>query len=486
MTNASTGKDNFIKNFDLWDTSQINAAKEVIKKIKSLDLDVLRISFPDQHGILRGKTIMASEVLSAFSNGISMVTTLLAKDTSHKTVFPWFTEGGGFKLEEMTGGGDFLMIPDPKTFRVLPWAKKTGWILADIYFPNGKPVPFSTRQILRNAVTEVNNKGYEYCSGLEIEFHLFKLEDPKLMPNQAGQPPEPPEVSLLAHGFQYLTEQRMDELDPYLETLREHLTKLELPLRTLEVEFGPSQIEITFDPRNGIESADNMILFRNAVKQIAHRQGLHATFMCRPNLPNLFSSGWHLHQSLIDLKTKKNAFIPEKVDETLSQIGLKFIAGLLKHAQGSSIFTTPTINGYKRYQPYSLAPDRVLWGKDNRGAMLRAIGGVKDKTTRIENRMGEPTANPYLYLASQIYSGLDGIDNKLTPTIPVDAAYDTEAEMLPKSLMEAVNALRSDHYLIQKFGAQFCDYILHIKEAEISRFLSTVTDWEHKEYFEIF
>ena len=142
-------------------------------------------------------------------------------------------------LEEMTGGGDFLMIPDPKTFRVLPWAKKTGWILADIYFPNGKPVPFSTRQILRNAVTEVNNKGYEYCSGLEIEFHLFKLEDPKLMPNQAGQPPEPPEVSLLAHGFQYLTEQRMDELDPYLETLREHLTELELPLRTLEVEFGP-------------------------------------------------------------------------------------------------------------------------------------------------------------------------------------------------------------------------------------------------------
>jgi glutamine synthetase len=100
--------------------------------------------------------------------------------------------------------------------------------------------------------------------------------------------------------------------------------------------------------------------------------------------------------------------------------------------------------------------------------------------------MGEPTANPYLYLASQIYSGLDGIDNNLTPAIPVDTAYDTEAEMLPKSLMEAVNALRNDHYLIQKFGAQFCDYILHIKEAEISRFLSTVTDWEHKEYFEIF
>ena len=120
MTRASTGKDNFIKKFNLWNSDQTSAAKEVIKKIKALDLDVIRISFPDQHGILRGKTITASEINSALSNGISMVTTLLAKDTSHKTVFRWFTEGGGFKLEEMTGGGDFLMIPDPETFRVLP------------------------------------------------------------------------------------------------------------------------------------------------------------------------------------------------------------------------------------------------------------------------------------------------------------------------------------------------------------------------------
>ena len=486
MSKESIGQNNFGERFGLWNAEQKEAAKDLQKRIKSLDLEVIRISFPDQHGILRGKTLVADEISSALTNGVSMVTTLLAKDTSHKTVFPWFTEGGGFGMDEMTGGGDFLMLPDPTTFRGLPWAHKTGWIMADIYFPNGKPVPFSTRQILREALSELSNTGYDYISGLEVEFHLFKLEDPKLRPEQAGQPAEPPEVSLLAHGFQYLTEQRMDEIDPYLETLRRHLLDIGLPLRTLEVEFGPSQVEITFDPGKGLDTADDMILFRSAVKQIAHRQGLHATFMCRPNLPNLFSSGWHLHQSLVDQKTKENVFVPKKNDEVISMVGLQFIAGLLKHASGASVFSTPTINGYKRYQPYSLAPDRALWGKDNRGAMLRVVGGVNDPATRIENRIGEPAANPYLYLASQIYSGLDGIENKLKPTMPVDAAYDTQATPLPRSLLEATLALRENSYFREKFSDQFIDYILHIKEAEISRFLSTVTDWEHKEYFEIF
>jgi glutamine synthetase len=486
MSNASMGKDNFAERFGLWSDDQKAAAKDVEKQIEDLDLEVVRISFPDQHGILRGKTLVADEISSALSNGVGMVTTLLAKDTSHKTVFPWFTEGGGFSMEEMSGGGDFLMVPDPTTFKVLPWAHKTGWIMADIYFPNGKPVPFSTRQILRDSLTELGDAGYDYVTGLEVEFHLFKLEDAKLRPEQAGQPAEPPEVSLLAHGFQYLTEQRMDELDPYLETLRRHLLDMGLPLRTLEVEFGPSQVEITFDPGVGLESADNMVLFRSAVKQIAHRQGLHATFMCRPNLPNLFSSGWHLHQSLVDKKTGNNSFIPTQDGGALSPLGLQFVAGLLKHARGAALFSTPTINGYKRYQPYSLAPDRALWGKDNRGAMLRVVGGLNDPATRIENRIGEPAANPYLYLASQIYSGLDGINNKLEPSVPVDAAYDTDATPLPRSLLDATFALKEDAYFREKFGDQFIDYILHIKEAEISRFLSTVTDWEHKEYFEIF
>ena len=208
MTNSSVGKNNFVERFSLWNSKQKSAAKEVTRQVNDLKLEVVRISFPDQHGILRGKTIVADQISSALANGVGMVTTLLAKDTSHKTVFSWFTEGGGLEIKEMTGGGDFLMVPDPTTFRVLPWAKKTGWILADIYFPNGNPVPFSTRQILRNALSDLDRDGYNYVSGLEVEFHLFKLEDPNLRPEQAGQPAQPPDVSLLAHGFQYLTEQK--------------------------------------------------------------------------------------------------------------------------------------------------------------------------------------------------------------------------------------------------------------------------------------
>ena len=483
---GSMGREGFAERFSLRNDDQKVAAEAVEKQVRDLGLEVVRISFADQHGILRGKTIVASEIAAALSSGVGMVTTLLAKDTSHKTVFPSFTKGGGFDMEEMTGGGDFLMLPDPSTFRVLPWAHKTGWLLADIYFPNGKAVPFSTRQILRNALNELKDSGYDYVSGLEVEFHLFKLEDPKLRPDQAGQPAEAPSVSLLAHGYQYLTEQRMDEIDPYLETMRGYLLDIGLPLRTMEVEFGPSQVEVTFNPEVGLATADNMILFRSAVKQIAHRQGLHATFMCRPHLPNMLSSGWHLHQSLRNRKTGNNVFTPENDQQVLSSIGRNFVAGLLKHARGAALFSTPTINGYKRYQPYSLAPDRALWGKDNRGAMLRVVGGPGDPGSRVENRVGEPAANPYLYLASQIYAGLDGIKNELEPSSPVDAPYETDAPPLPRSLLDAAFALKEDIYFREKFGEKFIDYLLHIKDAEITRFLTTVTDWEQREYFKIF
>ena len=328
-------------------------------------------------------------------------------------------------------------------------------------------------------------RGYDYVTGLEVEFHLFKLEDPKLAPSQAGAPGEAPEVSFLNQGYQYLTECRADDLDPYVEMLRDTLMAMDLPLRTTEVEFGPSQLEFTFQPQGGLESADTMILFRSAVKQTARRAGLHASFMCRPNLPKIFSNGWHLHQSLVERSTGDNAFMPE-AGEVISAVGKQFVAGLLEHAQAASVFSTPTINGYKRYQPYSLAPDRALWGYDNRGAMIRVVGGPGDAASRIENRIGEPAANPYLYLASQIACGMDGMARQLDPSTPVDAPYEADAPLLPTSLLAAIYALKEDKLFRQQFGNQFIDYILHIKEAEVQRFHATVTDWEHKEYFDVF
>jgi len=298
-------------------------------------------------------------------------------------------------------------------------------------------------------------------------------------------------VSLLNQGYQYLTESRFDMLDPAIAILRRGIAALGLPLRSVEIELGPSQVEFTFRPQMGLEAADTMILFRSAVKQIARRNGYLASFMCRPALPNVMSSGWHLHQSLIETRTKRNAFTDP---DGLSSLGQYYLGGLLKHARAASAFTTPTVNGYKRYRSYSLAPDRAIWARDNRGVMMRAMGQPGDAATHLENRVGEPAANPYLYMASQIYAGLDGIAQRVDPGPSADTPYETAAALLPKSLGEALTALRADETFRAGFGSAFVDYYAHIKNAECERFAkeeptqdhATVTAWEQKEYLDLF
>jgi glutamine synthetase len=378
------------------------------------------------------------------------------------------------------------MIADPTTFRVLPWAPDTGWVLCETWFGNGTPVPFDTRRLGRRALERLAQAGYDYLAGLEIEFHVFKLVDPKLRPEDAGQPGEPPEVSLLTQGYQYLTELRFDAIDPVMEILRRDLAPLGLPLRSFEVEYGPSQVEVTLGALPGIGSADAMVLFRSAAKQILRRHGYHATFMCRPKLPNVMSCGWHLHQSLRGIADGANAFIPDQVDGQLSTVGRQWLGGLLTHARACTALSTPTLNGYKRYRPFALAPDRVIWGRDNRGVMLRVLGGAGDPGTRIENRAGEPAANPYLYFASQIYAGLDGIDRNLDPGPSADTPYETPAETLPATLAEAIDCLVANDVLRAGLGDGFVEYFCHIKRAEIARFNLAVTDWEQREYFELF
>jgi glutamine synthetase len=483
----------FVERHGMWTGGQARQAKDVAQAIKKHKLELVRFSFADQHGVLRGKTLLAGDALAAMAGGVTMTTTLLAKDTAHKTAYPVFTAGGGFGMAEMQGGGDFLMIADPATFRVLPWAPNTGWLLCDIFFSNGKPVPFSTRQIFRDALAKLAAAGFDYRAGLEVEFHLFKLENPRLSAEDATWPPRAPEVSLLNQGYQYLTESRFDQLDAALEPIRRGVVALGMPLRSLEVELGPSQCEFTFRPQQGLAAADTMILFRAAAKQIARRHGLFASFMCRPAVPNLFCSGWHLHQSLLDRRGKVNAFAGGGRD-ALSATGLHFLAGLLAHAHAATAFTTPTINGYKRYRPYTLAPDRAIWARDNRGVMVRVLGDGGDAATRLENRVGEPAANPYLYMASQIHAGLDGIAQRRDPGPSADTPYQTKAEALPKNLEEALAALRADATFRNDFGAGFIDYYVRLKDAEFARFtaeaggetVGDITAWEQNEYFDLF
>lgn len=483
---ARQARGNFVERFGLWSPQQHDAARDIEARLDAGEFDLVRFSFPDQHGMLRGKTLVASEARAVLRNGVNMTSTLLAKDTSHKTVFPVFSAGGGFDFDGMQGGADFVILPDPATFKSLPWAERTGWVLCDAYLPDGQVSPLATRQILKRATEQLAQRGLEFFAGLEVEFHVFRLEDPHMGLSDSGQPGTAPSVSLLSHGHQYLTELRYDAADDLMQLLRRNLQALGLPLHSLEIEFGPSQFELTFGPAPGIEPADMMVLLRSAIKQVCRRHGYHATFMCRPRIPNVASSGWHLHQSLRRISDGSNAFMPEAGSLPLSEIGLHYLGGLVRHARGSSVFACPTINGYRRYRPFSLAPDRAIWARDNRGAMLRVLGAAGEVASRIENRVGEPTANPYLYLASQIFSGLDGLAESIDPGPSADTPYDTPAPRLPHSLEESIAALRADAYLRACFGERFVDYYCHIKEAEIARFNLDVTEWEQREYFDMF
>ena len=458
---------------------------ELLERVRAEGLETIRLSFVDQHGVLRGKTIVAAGLESACRNGIMMTSTLLLKDTSHRTVFPVWDADIGFGPGRLTGAGDVLILPDLSTFKILPWVPHSGWLLCDLRYKDGTEMPFCTRGNLRRAITALAADGYAMLCGPEFEFYVFRVENERLAHADTGMPAQPPETSLISHGYQYLTEARYDALEEVMDALRRACQALGLPVRSMEAEFGPSQCEFTFEPVGPLELADMTVLFRSTVKQVCARMGLHATFMCRPKLDGIVPSGWHLHQSILDAKTGASLMIPPQPGQ-LSATADAWIAGLLDHAEESCLLTTPTVNGYKRYQAGQLAPDRIQWGRDNKGAMIRGLMAPGDKASRIENRVAEPTANPYLFLASQILSGHDGIKRGLTAPPPVENPYSSDARSLPKSLIAALERFEPSAFYRQALGDDVVSYLARIKHAEWNRYLMTVSEWEHQEYFSLF
>jgi glutamine synthetase len=462
----------------------LKSAEDVLAEVASQGIETVRILFTDQHGILRGKTVVASALASAFEAGIAAPSTLLLKDTSHRTVFPvWSAEGD--VAGNMRGAGDILMRPDPATFRILPWAPHSAWILCDLCYADGTPMPFCTRTILRRATDALAAKDMALVVGLEVEFHVFQTTDARLDHAGATMPGQPVRTENIAQGYQFLTELRYDALEPVMDDLRRTCQQMGLPIRSMEVEMGPSQIEFTFDPADPMTHADNMVMLRTLVKEVCQRKGLHATFMCRPNIENVAASGWHLHQSLVEASTGRNLFSPVE-EGVLTPACNAWVAGLLAHARDTCLLSTPTVNGYKRYRPHQLAPDKIAWGRDNRGAMVRVLTKSNDPASRIENRVAEPTANPYLFFASQIIAGLDGVERALVAPAAVEDPYDNDAVFLPDSLLAAIEAFNASALFRRALGDDFVDYLSHIRRAEWDRYHQTVSEWEQQEYFGIY
>lgn len=468
----------------LLDEASIALAVDVIRRIEQQNIETVRVLFADQHGILRGKTLVAEKLTSIFRSGLAAPSTLLLKDTAHKTVFPvWNAETN--VAGELVGACDILMVPDPQTFRVLPWSPHSAWLMCDLAYKSGESIPFAPRTVLKQAIQKLNESDKALVVGLEVEFHVFELTKPKHDHADATMPGQAVETRNLAQGYQFLTETRYDQLEDIMDTLRRHCVELGLPVTSMEVEMGPSQFEFTFDPSDPLTHADNMVMFRTMVKEVCTRKGLHATFMSCPNLDNAAASGWHLHQSLLEISTGANLMMPIQ-GQALTTAASSWIAGLLEHAADCTLLTTPTVNGYKRFRPHQLAPDRIQWARDNRGAMLRGLMSANDKASRIENRVAEPAANPYYFFASQILSGLDGLNRALIAPEPTESPYNSTAVKLPTSLISAIDIFEHSAFIRRAFGDTFVGYLAGIHHSEWDRYHQTISDWEQNEYFNLY
>ena len=358
-------------------------------------------------------------------------------------------------------------------------------------------MPLDGRALLRRQLARLAERGLELYAGIEVELYVTRPASASVAFGETGQPGQPGavlEVEPIERGYQFLSDSRMDGFAETVEAIRDGLVDVGIPPRSIENEWGPGQIEITFSPMEGLAAADAMILFRSTVKAVCARLGLHATFMCWPALPNFFPSGSHLHQSLLEIESGRNVFADDSV--LLSQTGRRFVAGLLDHARAMAVFGDPTTNAYARFRPYSFAPDRICWGGDNRGALIRVQGGPGDAGTHVENRLSEPAANPYLWLAANIAAGLDGIDRGADPPDPVDGdPYVADAPLLPQSLAEAVDDLDRSAFYRTAFGDALVDYLVMMKRAELERYDKAAgdgedgsgrSDWEMREYFELY
>lgn len=495
----ATGRADFVARHALWNNDQQAAAAQMAAELESLDF--LRVVFGDPHGLARSKAVAAGAFRTVLRNGMDFSPGPLVFDTGHAVAIDFFADGGGIGIEELTGAGDFIVVPDPLTFRVLPHtARRTGWVIGDEYLRDGSPHPLSSRAVLRRQRDLLAARDLEYVVGLEVEWYLTRYADQARIGRIGGFGVQgtAPAVEPVDGGYQFNSDSLLDALMPVLDPVIDALTALDLPLRTIEHESGPGQLEFTFSPMDGLAAADAMLALRAVTKQVLARSGYHASFMALPGLPGFDPSGWHLHQSLAERSTGRNLFVAKPGEDVLSELGMRYLGGLMEHAAAASLLCVPTVNGYRRMQEgFSLSPDRIAWSTENRGAFLRVLGAGGDPGSHIENRAGEPAANPYLYLASQVSAGLDGIDNRLEPGPHASSPHAPTAQTLPATLTDAMMAFMASGHYRGILGDPLHSAMLALKKSEQTRYEKWVADvgavqddrvseWEHREYFATF
>lgn len=437
---------------------------DIHKFVKEQEVNFIRLQFTDILGTIKNVEIPVSQLEKALDN---------------KMMFDGSSIEGFVRIEE----SDMYLVPDLNTWVVFPWITgkgKVARLICDVNKADGSPFPGDPRSNLKRVLKEMEELGFtDFNLGPEPEFFLFKLDErgePTLELNDAG-------------GYFDLAPMDLGEncrRDIVLE-----LEEMGFEIEASHHEVAPGQHEIDFKYADAITACDNIQTFKLVVKTIARKHGLHATFMPKP-LFGVNGSGMHMNVSLF--KGKENAFFDETGDLKLSETAYQFMAGILKHVQGFTAITNPTVNSYKRLVPGYEAPCYVAWSAQNRSPLIR-IPSSRGVSTRVEVRSVDPAANPYLAMAVILKAGLDGVKNKLTPPKAVDRniyvmnkeeRLANGVEDLPANLHLALQELEKNSTIREALGEHIYANFVDSKEIEWDMFRTSVHPWEREQYLKMY
>ncbi|WP_217212849.1 glutamine synthetase family protein [Streptomyces sp. AC550_RSS872] len=444
--------------------SDIPDIRRHAERLAAEGVDVVRVIYPDLIGTDRARDVLLDHLPSAVEHGLAFCRAVY-HTTPQGDVVP---VAGGLDA----GLPDVSVRPDLSTAAVLPWEPGVATVLGEVTDPaTGSPAPESPRDLLRTVLARCSEQGLHPVVGPELEYFLLEPA-----PGTATGWRRSPEVT----GAVYTAGLRADPENHLLRTLRS-LRDLGLGVVTGNHEFDGGQYEINLTHSEALDAADRAFRFKAAVKELARREGNLATFMAKP-FGDAGGSGFHLHLSF-EGADGRNAFDDPAGAYGLSATGRHALAGVLAHAPALAALANPTVNSYKRFGPDTLAPWLIDWGLDNRSAMVR-IPPERGSGARLELRLGDASANPYLLIAGTLAAALLGVEAGEEPPTSLEGyGYDTaRSALLPQNLPAALDALEADTALIDVLGKDFTTSFLTYKRDEVERFGRHVTDWEFTEY----
>lgn len=433
--------------------------QDIIRMADEEDVEFIRLQFTDMFGTLKNVAITRSQLEKALNN---------------QCMFDGSSIEGFVRIEE----SDMYLYPDLDTFTIFPWRPQQGKvarIICDVYCADGTPFEGDPRYVLRKEIARAAKMGYTFDVGPECEFFLFHTDD-------NGQPTT---ISHEKAGYFDLGPVDLGE-----NARRDMVLTLEdmgFEIEASHHEVAPAQHEIDFRYDEALATADKIMTFKLAVKTIAKRHGLFASFMPKPKY-GINGSGMHINMSLS--QNGKNIFDAPSGELGLSKEAYYFIGGIMKHMKGMSAITNPLVNSYKRLVPGYEAPIYIAWSATNRSPLIR-IPASRGAGTRVELRCPDPAANPYLALAVCLAAGLDGIENKIMPPEEVkenvfemrlSRKVEKGIESLPGDLMEAIEEFEQDDYIKGVLGPHITEKYAEAKKAEWADYRAQVTQWEIDEY----